>query len=235
MKRYRFGIRTKLILQILPLVLIINLAVGYINSLEAKTALLRLANRHLAYKAEELRDFIYNEWNVIDSLELASLPEYQTAMTKSVQSYASSLLRNTSEHILVFNRDGTLLFDASLSLVPDTASDTYENLPDILTEEGWIEFTSAGKGRIGIFFQFTPLEWNFVVSDLHSNFFYELDIMQRNLLLTLLFSVLLLFYMIRLYVKILLRPIEILDGQMEEIIDSGNLESSVTRFFPVMR
>ena len=227
MKKHRFGIKNKLLLQIIPLILIINLAAGYIHFREAGTALLRLANRHLAYKAEELRDFIYNEWNIIESLELSSLPEYQTAMVKSVQSYASSLLRNESEHILVFGRDGELLFDASLAPAPDAVAEIYDELREELSDEGWIEFNLDGIERIGVVFTFGPLEWPFVVSDLHSVFFHELDIMQRNQLLTLLISMLLSFVLITFYVKIMLRPVELLDDRMEDIISSGDLGSSV--------
>jgi hypothetical protein len=103
------SLRVKLIITILPLFILILILNSYFSILESRSALTRLASKHLAYKAEQLRDYAFSEWTTLQSLGLDDNPEYLDAMEKSIHSFARSLLRNQSETI--FNIDpGAELF-----------------------------------------------------------------------------------------------------------------------------
>jgi len=102
-------LRFKSIFMILPLVVVIIILDGVFAGLESQTAITELANRHLTYKAEQLRDFINNEWDVIENLKLGDQVEYRDASRESFNSYAYSLLRNKSELILVVDNDHVLV------------------------------------------------------------------------------------------------------------------------------
>ncbi|HOV64448.1 MAG TPA: hypothetical protein PLG43_11265, partial [Spirochaetia bacterium] len=79
-------------------------------SLWSRLSLIRAANRHLAYKAEQLRDYINSEWNVLKKLDLSGQEQFRKAAQDSFCSYAYSLLRSETEQVLVLDLEGNLVF-----------------------------------------------------------------------------------------------------------------------------
>ncbi|MDC7239873.1 MAG: hypothetical protein PQJ50_05890, partial [Spirochaetales bacterium] len=78
------GIRYSLILMLLPLIVIIIILTSLFSVLEARSAMTLLANRHLAYKSEELRDFAYSEWETIRNLGLEENDELKRIVEESI-------------------------------------------------------------------------------------------------------------------------------------------------------
>ena len=79
-------LRLKTYFTIIPIVVATVVASGYVSFLESRLALTRLANRHLAYKAEQLRDYVNNEWEIVDGLGLSGDEEYRAAQKESFRS-----------------------------------------------------------------------------------------------------------------------------------------------------
>ena len=75
-------------------------------TLELRKAITRLVGRHMTFKAEQLRDYFYNEWTVMQQLGREKQDVYQRALEASLKSYSLSLLRSRTELIFALNAEG---------------------------------------------------------------------------------------------------------------------------------
>jgi hypothetical protein len=101
------SLRVRALLVIMPLVVAVVVAGGVLASVASRTALTRVATRLMAYKAEQLRDFAFSQWEVISDLGLADDIDYRRAAEAAVQSYATSLIRRETEWIFAVDETGT--------------------------------------------------------------------------------------------------------------------------------
>lgn len=216
-------IRVKTYLTVLPIVAAATLASGFLSFFESRSALTQVANRHMAYKAEQLRDYIHNEWSVIEDLGLAGDPAYRLAGEDSFRSYAYSVLRSEGERVLVFDSLGVLIFGLgggmSSTFLP--AGMTYK--ADIAFPMGWFEASLFGEERVGIAFNFEPFGWTITVTELRSRFFSEVDGILRTHIWILLAAILLASSMSAVYLGYLLGPLERLSVTIDRIEASGDL------------
>ena len=213
-----FRLRFKMYLMILPLVVLVVSVSSVLSALGAQAIVTKLANRHLAYKAEQLRDFAYNERNILETLNLADSAEYRTLEENSFRSYALSLLRETNEQIFIFNPEGVELERIGYS----PAAKNPQLRPTVI-EPGWFSAVLAGNERIGVAFVFEPFGWTVAVTDLRSNFFSGVDAIYRIHLWILLASILLMTVLITLYVGHIVRPVEELTRTIERITSENDL------------
>ncbi len=216
-------IRFKLFLLIVPLVVIVVISSGILSSLKTRESLLRAANRHLAYKAEQLRDYAYSEWGVVESLDLAEQEQYREAAEKSFVSYAHSLLRTESERIFIFDETGTVLYRMSFDLSsPATHAANGETLAKPLSA-GWYAGPLLGEDRVGVVFAFEPFGWTVAITESSARFFSGLrDIMYAQALI-LAVAIVIAVGFITIYVRHVVRPVERLSLTIESIAETHNL------------
>ena len=216
-------IRFKTYLTILPIVAATALSSGFLSFFESRAALTRLANRHLAYKAEQLRDFINNEWQVIEELGLGGDPAYRAAEEASFRSYAYSVLRSETEEVLVFGEGGELRFRVGgKSSAGDSEAGATDRLSDPLPV-GLFTRDVFGEDRVGIAFEFPPFKWTIAIMEYRSQFFAEVDAILRNQLWILAAAVSLATALSAVYLGYILGPLERLTGTIERITATGDL------------
>ncbi|TVR06418.1 MAG: adenylate/guanylate cyclase domain-containing protein, partial [Spirochaetaceae bacterium] len=58
-------IRTRLVIAVLSLLVSSLLVIGTITVTAARRGLTRLATQHLSFKAEEIRKYAWNQWDVL--------------------------------------------------------------------------------------------------------------------------------------------------------------------------
>lgn len=216
-------LRVKMYLMILPLVVIVVIVSGFLTSLESQTAMTRAANRHMTYKAEQMRDFAYSEWNVIERLKLAGKEEYRIAAEQSLLSYAYSLLRTGTEQIFVFDADGLLISRIGLQVYSSGAADLPAGTKPVHLSAGWFSGQLFGQERVGVVFSFEPFGWTVAITELHAAFFADI----RGILLTqaliLLIAVLIVTIVTTIYVSQIAGPVERLAGTIDRIAQTGDL------------
>lgn len=216
-------LRYRLYMMILPLVFVVVLLSGVMASMESRAALTELANRHLAYKAEQLRDYTYNEWRVITELELADQEKYQQAAQESFRSYALSLLRTNNELIVVYDHEGQLVMRIGLNEaggsrpIADNGSDPVE------LSTGWFEKELLGEHRVGVVFQLEPFQWQVAVTDLHSTFFSEIQNIRSIHIWILFITTVVLILFISLFIGHVTRPLERLRITIDNISSNKDL------------
>lgn len=219
MNRLRF----KLYMLIIPLVVMVVLTSGFLSSLESRKAMIRAANRHLAYKAEQLRDYAFSEWSMIEKLNLSGLNEYRVAAEKSLRSYGYTLLRSNTEQILIFDSQGYLLHRLTLQLPSRENEEMTERATATLLPVGWYSGTLLGEKRVGVVFSFEPFGWTIAITELHSQFFSDTQEILRIHLIILLSAILVMSFIITLYVRHIVRPAEQLAGTIEKIALTHNM------------
>jgi HD-GYP domain-containing protein (c-di-GMP phosphodiesterase class II) len=217
------SLRLKTYLTLLPVVVAAVVASGYLSFLESRQALTRLASRHLAYKAEQLRDYINSEWEVIDSLGLAGDAAYRSAQEESFRSYAYSLLRSDTELVLVLDAGGMPVYRIGALGAKTLVSSDQGNRIRTDIPPGWFSQEVLGEERVGMAFAFEPYGWTIAVTELRSRFFSEVDgILRRNILILVL-ALLCASLLTAAYLRHLIGPLERLSGAIARIAGTGDL------------
>jgi len=216
-------IRFKTYLTVLPIVAAAVLTNSFLSFFESRAAMTRQANRLLAYKAEQLRDFINNEWTVIEDLGLAGDPAYRKAEESSFRSYAYSVLRSETEEVLVFSQDGGLNFRIGGIRQAGERSVGVDGAAAEAPDVGWFSRMLFGEERVGIAFAFAPFGWTIAITELRSRFFSEVDGILHHQLWVLAAAVAAASLLSAVYLGYILVPLERLTGTIERITVTGDL------------
>ncbi|GAB6089214.1 HD domain-containing phosphohydrolase [Spirochaeta dissipatitropha] len=222
--RTKSSLRLKLIVLIVPMTILVILSVAVISNLGTRAALTRVATRHLSYKAEQLRDFAWSEWEVLVQLEIEDNPEFLQATRESLRSYADFLLRSSSEMILAVDSNGSIVLKSGFG-AGSVDEDVITLTEDL--EPGWISGKILGSERVGIAFDFPPYDWRFAVTDLQSSFFRETVVLNRIYAVFLVSAFLLISMLTYYYVGYSIHPIEKLTAAIVYIRQSGDLTRTV--------
>ena len=219
------ALRIKTILLLVPFAIGVVTITGYLTILSARVALTRAATRILAYKAEQIRDFAYSQWELLVELELSEDPLYVQTAKSAIQSYASSTLRSDTELVFAVNQFGRIELATDRIAIPDIQEITAPR-----DGGGWTEFVADDGIRVAQVFPFAPFQWTVFTTDRRDSFFADLDRMtNRMIMLAAISSVL--GIVIALWFSVLVgRPVEIVTRAMRDIRTSGDLGKLV----PVM-
>ncbi len=220
-------LRVKLYIMILPLVIMVVTISGYLSTIESRSALIQLANRHLTFKAEQLRDFIYSEWGIVEKLQLSGNPEYRSAAETSFRSYSYSLLREKSEQILIFDHEGLLLSRIGIASSIVTTEDERTEIPSVVPRAGWFASKLFGEDRVGVSFEFAPFGWIVAVTENQSQFFSASTNIIYTHMAILFFSILIVGFFTGVYVRTIIGPVERLAETVESITQTGDLSRRV--------
>ncbi len=215
-------LRLKTYLIVLPIIAATVVVSGFVAYQESRSSLTRLASRHLAYKAEQLRDFINSEWSVVESLGLGDDQAYRKAQEASFRSYAYALLRSDSEAIAVYGDDGRVRF-----IVSGSSSEDEGAFPMPGTTAGWFSSSSRSGSRVGIAFPFEPFGWTVALSE-SADYFYadERDLLRGfGWILSIALGAAVLLTAV--YLRRVTGPLERLSDAVARIADTGDLARRV--------
>lgn len=216
------GLRTKLLILILPLTIVVIGISGVLGSLEAQAAITRIATRHLSYKAEQLRDFIGSEWEIISDLDLDSYPEYIQAAEQSLRTYAESMLRSPSELILAVDSAGIITMIAGQELQPSQYIGTTTTDPELLTP-GWFSGELLDQSRVGIVFDLPAFDWTVTITEHETEFFMETRAIARLYLTILVAAVATMTILIGIFISYITQPIRRLTRTVERVRETNDL------------
>ncbi len=214
-------LRSHLVIAMTSLIVSSLLVVGIFTVTVSRRGMTRLASEQLSFKAEEIRKFAWNQWDVLVTNGLTELPLFREAVLDSVNSYARTVVREGIETVTAFDQNGQILFASSESGV--SLSDDDWNT--IRNEEGIFRLSVDTTELIGYVFQFDPLEWTVLTSVPVSQFFAEPDEITITLVAG---SLLILVTMIALLLFVASRiatPVTEIASGMREISRSRNFDT----------
>lgn len=201
-----FHLRFKFYIVLVPFIIVMMMLTGILGIHVMRLALTRSANHHMAFKAEQLRDHLYNEWSILDDLGLTGTPEYKRAFERSFRSYAFSVLRTDTEQVLVVDDDKHLLMHVQETLPEDNLADAGD--APTVPESGWFETSLFGEERVGVSFQFSPLSWTIAVTEARDRYFSDIALFQKVMIIIIFSAVFILTIFVYILVGLVIRPVE---------------------------
>jgi adenylate cyclase len=219
-------IRLKTIITILPL-LVASLAVlGTTSLFAARSGMMRLAMRNLAFKAEILKQYGDEQWGLLVSQGFSFDPDFRLAAQHSLVSRARSLLREDSEWFLALDLDGKLTMSVSRGQVPRSAPG---DLVGVMREgvTGSISFGKGSEKSYGQAFYFEPFGWYIVASNRASSIFAETNRLTSAMLLAFALSVLVAAILLVRLATSITKPIVAVSQAMTEVMRSNDFSKSI--------
>ncbi len=210
-----FHLRFKFYIVLIPFVLIVMFISGFLGIHVMRLALTRSANYHMAFKAEQIRDFIYNEWNILNELGLTETPEYRYALERSFRSYTFSVLRTGTEQVTVHDAEGNLVMLIQKTLPGDEKTGLFD--AEKIPTSGWFETNLFGERRVGVSFQVKPFSWTVALSETEQEYFSGIVMFQKVMLVILLSSLIILAVFVYILVGLVTRPVERLTSTIMNI------------------
>jgi len=227
-ERYAFSvrIRVKMILVVLPLLVATLILSTLASSFSARNGITRVAVEFLGFKAQDLRNYMENQWNLLVANELIGRPEYVEAVERASLSYARSIVRSDTALILGVDEAGGVVFATEdLEL---TEADT-RALAALHREgrQGWIELSLQGAPRVASAFLFAPFGWYCLVCEERTAFYRDVtEITTRNLYI-LLAACAVSVALLLVFSRYLTGPVTRMARAMREIIASHDLSERV--------
>ena len=219
-------IRVKMFLVVLPLVvatLALAQAASYFNAVNGVT---RLAREFLSFKLSVIEQYADNQWSLLVENNFAGRPDMVEAAQTAVEIQAGSIVTNSSERIMAFDRGGNLVMSSG-PIEPSGAE--IEALMEALRAErqGLQDATLGGERLVFQSFFFIPFDWFVLVSENRDSFYRDADRITRQAAMTLAASVAIIAVFLVVMSGRLTGPLRRMVGAMDGIIASADLASRV--------
>ena len=109
-KTIKFGIKGKIILIIIPLLVCSFTISAYISVISSRQNLFAISSQFMIYKMEELQNYTTSQWVNLQKSGFTDDPVYIKIVEKSIESYARGMIRKNSEYIFAIDNNGNLKF-----------------------------------------------------------------------------------------------------------------------------
>ena len=219
-------IRAKIFLVVFPLV-IVTLSLAEIASyFNAVNGITRIAQQFLGYKANELKKYTENQWELLVENNYDSKPEMIQAAREATALYARSILLSDTEIILAINDSGII----AMSTFPITIEEGEKaKLMPLLEEESetFLAAEIGGKPRVFQSFYFLPFRWNILITEERQAFYADADKITFQTILTLGLTLAVSSVLLALFSGHLTNPLGRVISAMSGIIGGGDLSERV--------
>ncbi len=220
------GIRAKIILVVLPLIIVPLLLTGIIASLSARNGITGVATEFLQFKSEELINYAEGQWALLRSNGLEDNTSFVEAAKSAVQSFARNLVRTPTELIFAIDRQGTVaMSSAELELTAEERS----ALSRLAAEEtgGWRPLRLGGIERVAHVDSFPPFGWITFVTEERSTFYQTTNQIAQQTALILGVSLAAAVALLLMLAAYLTRPLRNVVQAMTDIIGTSDLSRRV--------
>ncbi len=220
------SIKTKIIFIVLPLLIASMVITATISSFSARSGMTRIAIKFLSFKAEELSNYVGNQWNLLVNNGLSDNPAYVEVAKNAIQSYASSIIKSKTELIFAVDKDSNVAMSTRpMKLGIEEKSLLYDY--ELNKKSGWVTLKVNQKQRVGYGFYFKPFDWYFLVTEDEEVFYRESKeiLVQTAYVLagTIVFSIILLI----IFTGFLTRPLRSIVDTMKHVISTNDMSQRV--------
>ncbi len=219
-------IRTKIIWIVLPLLIATLLITGIISSQSARSGITRVAVGAVSFKAQELNKYMESQWNLLVTNNLTGQADYVNVAENAVGSYASSILRSSTELIFAIDPEGTVAMETSPVKLSEAEK---QKLLAYSAKgyQGWIDTMVQGREVVGQSFMFQPFNWYVLVTERKDVFFHDVTAITIQSIVVLIVSAGLSLVLLVIFSLYLTRPLTTVAGAMKSIITDNDLTSRV--------
>jgi class 3 adenylate cyclase/HAMP domain-containing protein len=215
-----------MVLVVLPLLVVTMVLVGASAYFAATTGITRVATDFLGFKVRELEKHVRSQWQILVDNGLTDRPEMVRATQLGIESYASSMLWSSTEAVLAVDREGQV----AMSTQPiELSSSELAEVRSLRNADGVGLTTLAlgGKERVTKGFEFEPYGWYFMVTELRSTFYQDVNQITYQTLYILVGGCVIAVTFLLLFSRRLTGPLVRMADTMRHIISSANLDERV--------
>jgi len=220
------GIRAKIVLVVLPLIVTTLLLTGASSFFSATNAITGVAKEFLGFKAAEMEKYAASQWGLMVENNFTENPAMVAATQAAIESYTASIVRSPTEVIFALDAAGELVMKTGdLEVRP--------------AEKAALKALAAGKkrelatpriggvDRVVKGFWFEPFGWYLVVSEQRATFYSRVSQITTRTLYILGAAILGGVVLIMMFASYLTRPLTKVVATMENVIRTGDLSSRV--------
>ncbi|MDR0599991.1 MAG: adenylate/guanylate cyclase domain-containing protein [Treponema sp.] len=221
------SIRTKIILVVLPLIVVtLTLAetASYFNAVNGVT---RVAQRFLSFKAEELRKYAENQWDLLAENHYDSRPGMVQAVKEAVGAYARSVILSDTEVILALDDSLNPVMATSPLVLSEGEKAALRPALDA-ESQGLLSANLGGKPRVFRFFYSLPFRWYVLLTEERAAFYRDADKIALQTAITLALSLAAAAALLVFFSRRLTEPLGRVIAAMNAITGGGDLSGRVT-------
>ena len=209
-------------LLVLPLLIGPLVVSGIVSSYEARNGITRVTVEFLRFKAEEIRKYAGQQWDILDENNLSNDEHFVSIAKKGVEAFAVSTIREPTEVIVAFNPSGAI--DMSSSKV-DIRADETKAIVSMIGEhrEGWIRVRLEGTPRVAEAFFFPQFRWYVLVSEREERFYQAVNGILRRTSVIIAVSACAAFLLLALFSSYLTNPVRNLEETMTRVMETNDL------------
>jgi len=220
------GIRAKIVLIVLPLIVTTLLLTGVSSFFSATNAITGVAKEFLGFKAAELQKYASSQWSLLVENNFTAKPAMVAAAQAAVQSYAASLVRSPTEVIFALDETGSpVMASGELQIRPEERPALLQMVEGRKSE--LVTLRIGGIDRVAKGFWFEPFRWYLVVCEQRTAFYSRVNQITERTLVILGAAIVAGILLVLLFAGYLTRPLTRVVATMEKIISTGDLSSRV--------
>jgi len=165
----RFGIKKKILLLIIPILICSFLISAYIAVISSRNNLLDISSQFMQYKMEQLTNYAFSQWNNLQSSGFAEDPVYLEIVEKSIETYARGMIKKKSEYVVAIDNDRNLAFTTDNI---NYSKKDWEKLQIPIPYNNSIlsRFSISGVSYIGLTSELPDFNWNIYLLENHKSF-----------------------------------------------------------------
>ena len=220
------GIRAKIVLVVLPLIVATLLLTGASSFFSATNAVTGVAKEFLGFKAGELEKYASNQWNLLVENKLTENQPLVAATQAAIEGYAASIVRSPTEVIFALDAAGEpVMRTGDLEIAGDEKPALLQLIGDRKRE--LVTPRIGGLDRVAKGFWFEPFGWYFMVSEQKATFYSRVNQITTRTLYILGGAILVGVMLVLLFAGYLTRPLTKVVATMENVIRTGDLSGRV--------
>ena len=219
-------VRVKIVLVVLPLLFVTIVLTSVSAVFSSTTGISRVTQEFLDFKAGELQRHAESQWTLLLENGFTDRPDMVSATQSGILSYAQSLLRSDTEHIIAFDAEGRVTTNTGLGELSEVDRN---RLADVFgrQETGLLTIELAGAERVAKGFYFAPFDWFYLVTETREEFYRDVDRIVRESAAILAVALVASLSLLLILSSQLTRPITTIAGSMRRIIESNDLSERV--------
>ena len=220
------NIRPKFILVVLPLVIAPLVMAALVSYLSARNGITAVASDFLRFKSQTLVDYMDGQWDLLVQNNLNEDEDYIEAARGAVDAFASSLIRSSTELIVAFDENGSLVLTTDGTEI-DSA--TLAELPSEVPAGGiWLGSTEFdGVRRVAYAEYFAPWDWTILVTEAWDSFYLSVTRIAQLIGIIGVISLTLALILLFVATGLVVRPLEGMVTAIEGIIETMDLKTRV--------
>ena len=223
-------IRAKIVSVVLPLLIGALVVAGASAFFIATDSVSRVTSEFLAFKTEQLRQYIEGQWRILMENDLTARRDMVQAAQAGVEVFARSILRSDTERIFALSPAGEIVMSTAPTDLKQGEREALGALAPA-TQRTLADLRIEGKQRVGVWFPFEPFGWRVFVTETRETFYSDLNRITAQTLWFTAGAALATGLVLFLLITNLTRPVTQLVGAMRAIISSNDLSSRVDVHF----